>query len=171
MELIAADFAAELSWTTDGHVDLARWYLIPVREVRRSKLRQLKCGMSAICPEFMTFRSLQADASMAFRMATLFNSDPQPVPMVGATVVLLGAALMGLAAFTRQTSKSLISAEKQKGAEQLLRSAPFLCFNPRPSTLGACLADCACRGCRHIHGVLPFKSVAGDTPAATMAVG
>ena len=27
------------------------------------------------------------------------------------------------------------------------------------------------RGCRHIHGVLPFKSVASDTPAATMAVG
>jgi hypothetical protein len=26
-------------------------------------------------------------------------------------------------------------------------------------------------GCRHIHGVLPFKSVAGETPAATMAVG
>ena len=53
----------------------------------------------------------------------------QRLRITGATASLLGAALMVSAPFTRQTSKSLSSAEKQKGRRAHC-SAPF-CFGPR----------------------------------------
>jgi len=101
----AADFAAELSWTQDGHVDLDGGYLYLLAKYDGPNFGSevwYVSGLTGIqdIPLFGSGRKY------GISHIYVFNSDPTQVPDGGTTVVLLGAALMGLVGLRARLQKA-----------------------------------------------------------------